>query len=108
VVDENLFSDDNDEVCIAEWVDTPKGKPMMCSFLKPRPEKRDEMKFTFDVSKCNKLFDVLLHNNIIKLKGGTVEQLVRKKYCKWHDSFSHMTNECNYFHRQIQSALNDG
>jgi hypothetical protein len=71
VVDENLFSDDNDEVCIAEWVDTPKGKPMMCSFLKPRPRKRDEMKFTFDVSKCNKLFDVLLHNNIIKLKGGT-------------------------------------
>jgi hypothetical protein len=71
VVDENLFSDDNDEVCIAEWVDTPKGKPMMRSFLKPRPGKRDEMKFTFDVSKCNKLFDVLLHNNIIKLKGGT-------------------------------------
>jgi hypothetical protein len=65
------------------------------------------MKFTFDVTKCDKLFYLLLQNNIIRLKGGhvipMVEQLARKKYCKWHDSFSHMTNECNYFCRQIQS-----
>jgi hypothetical protein len=31
-----------------------------------------------------------------------------EKYCKWHDLFSHMTNEYNYFHRQIQSVQNDG
>jgi hypothetical protein len=37
-----------------------------------------------------------------------VEQLAWKKYCKWHDSFSHMTNKCNYFHQQTQSAMNDG
>jgi hypothetical protein len=36
------------------------------------------------------------------------EQLAQRKYCKWHDSFSHTTNECNYFHQQIQSALNHG
>jgi hypothetical protein len=34
-----------------------------------------------------------------------VDQLAKKKYCKWHDSCSHMTNECNYLHRQVQSAL---
>jgi hypothetical protein len=33
---------------------------------------------------------------------------VRGKYCKWHDTFSHTTNECNYFHCQVQLALNDG
>jgi hypothetical protein len=64
------------------------------------------------VSKCDKLFDVLLQNNVIRLKGGheipPAEQLAQKKYYKWHDSFSHTTNECNYFHRQIQLALNDG
>jgi hypothetical protein len=69
------------------------------------------LKFTFDVTKCDKLFDVLLQNKVIRLKGGhvipTAEQLAQKKYCKWHDSFSHTTNECNYFHGQIQSALND-
>jgi hypothetical protein len=37
-----------------------------------------------------------------------VDQLAHKKYYKWHDSFSHTTNVCNYFRRQIQSALNDG
>jgi hypothetical protein len=92
--------------------DTPKDKHIACSFLKPGPGKRDEMKFTFDVSKCDKLFDVLLQNNVIKLKGGHVipaaEQLAWQKYYRWHDLFSHRTNECNYFHRQIQSALNHG
>jgi hypothetical protein len=85
---------------------------MACSFLKPGPRKKDEMKFMFDVSKCDKLFDVLLQNNVIRLKGGhvipTAEQLAQKKYCKWYDSLSHTTNKCNYFHQQIQSALNDG
>jgi hypothetical protein len=28
------------------------------------------MKFTFDVTKCDKLFYLLLQNNIIRLKGG--------------------------------------
>jgi hypothetical protein len=111
LVEESLTSDEDAEICMAEWVDTPKGKPMTCPFLKPEPGKKGEMKFTFDISKCEKLFDVLLQNNIVKLKGGHVipstEQLARRKYCKWHDSFSHTTNECNYFHRQIQLALND-
>jgi hypothetical protein len=36
------------------------------------------------------------------------EVLAWKKYCKWHNSYSHTTNECNYFRQQVQSALNDG
>jgi hypothetical protein len=36
------------------------------------------------------------------------DRLARKKYCKWHNSFSHTTNDCNYFHRQRQSSLNNG
>jgi hypothetical protein len=38
----------------------------------------------------------------------STDQLAKKKYCKWHDSYSHTTNECNYFRRQVQSVLNDG
>jgi hypothetical protein len=49
---------------------------------------------------------------VIRLTEGHVvpnaDQLAKRKYCKWHDSYSHTTNECNYFHRQVQSALNDG
>jgi hypothetical protein len=37
-----------------------------------------------------------------------MEKLKRRAYCKWHNSFSHATNDCNVFCRQIQSAINDG
>jgi hypothetical protein len=33
--------------------------------------------------------------------------LAKKTYCKWHESYTHTTNECNYFQRQVQSAIND-
>ena len=32
----------------------------------------------------------------------------RRAYCKWHNSFSHATNDCNVFRRQVQSAINEG
>jgi hypothetical protein len=59
LVDESASSDEEMGVCIAEWVDTPKDKHITCTFLKPGPGK-EEMKFAFDITKCDKLFDVLL------------------------------------------------
>jgi len=37
-----------------------------------------------------------------------LEELKRHAYCKWNNSFSHATNDCNMFRRQIQSAVNEG
>jgi hypothetical protein len=37
-----------------------------------------------------------------------MEELNRRAYYKWHNSFSHATNDCNVFRRQIQSAINEG
>jgi hypothetical protein len=78
-----------------------KNKLIMWSFLNTNMGRKDEMRFTFDVSKCDKLFDVLVQGGVIKLKEGhnvpTLESLAKKNYCKWHDSYSHTTNECNYF-----------
>ena len=37
-----------------------------------------------------------------------LKELKRRAYCKWHDSSSHATNDCNVFHRQIESAINEG
>jgi hypothetical protein len=49
---------------------------------------------------------------VIRLKEGhiihAVELISKRKYCKWHDSYSHTTNECHYFRRQVQLTLNDG
>ena len=48
----------------------------------------------------------------IKLNNGHVipspEELKRRAYCKWHNSYSHASNDCNVFRRQVQSAINEG
>jgi hypothetical protein len=70
------------------------------------------MRSTFDVSKCDRLFDLLLWGGVIRLTKGYVipnaDILAKKTYCKWHDPYTHTTNECIYFQRQVQSVINDG
>ena len=36
------------------------------------------------------------------------EELKRRAYCKFHNTFSHATNDGNVLRRQIQSAVNEG
>ena len=36
------------------------------------------------------------------------DEFKRHAYCKWHNSTSHATNDCNVFRRQVQSAINEG
>jgi hypothetical protein len=52
----------------------------------------------------------LLKNGNIKLTHTIppIDELKRRAYCKWHNSFSHATNDCNVFRRQVQSAINEG
>jgi hypothetical protein len=37
-----------------------------------------------------------------------LNEIKRRAYCKFHNSYSHATNDCNVFRRQIQSAFNEG
>ena len=37
-----------------------------------------------------------------------LEELKRRSYCKFHNSHSHATNDCNLFRRQAQSSMNEG
>jgi hypothetical protein len=57
------------------------------------------MKFTFDVSKCDKIFDEVLSIRKIKLSHSIspTEELRKHDYCKLHNSHSHDTNDCNVF-----------
>jgi hypothetical protein len=72
--------------------------------------KRGEVKFSFNVAKCDKIFDELLRNGNIKLSHTIppIEELNKCVYCKWYGSFLHNTNDCNIFRRQIQSAIDEG
>jgi ABC-type sulfate/molybdate transport systems ATPase subunit len=68
------------------------------------------LKFTFDVSKCYRIFDELLKLGNVKISHiiPPLDEIKRRAYCKFHNSYSHATNDCNVFHRQIQSAINEG
>ena len=103
--------DDEGDVYVAEFVWPSKSKPYICDALKPiRKNREDEMTFSFDVAKCDRIFDAMLKDKYIRLSHTIppFEELKRRAYCKFHNSFSHATNDCNVFRRQIQSAINDG
>jgi hypothetical protein len=107
-------SDDEEaDMCIAECSWGSKSKPFVCSILKPASKsQQDKMRYTFDVAKCDRIFDYLLQEKQIKFPCGhaipSPEQLKKHVYCKWHNSYSYATNDCNVFHRQVQSAINEG
>jgi hypothetical protein len=100
--DSGSSNDESRDICAAEFVWPSKAKSHGCGPLKPVHKNRQEdMKFTFDVSKSDKIFDALLRNNMIKCSHDILPlvELKRRAYYKWHNSFSHATNDCNVFRR---------
>jgi hypothetical protein len=85
-MDEEADDEEGNEIYVAEWVEKPGDKPILCSFLKPNRGWREEMKYNFDMSKCDCLFDLLLQGGVIRLTEGHVipsaNILVKKTYCK--------------------------
>jgi hypothetical protein len=71
-LDDEHDDEEGNEICVAEWLEKPRGKPISCSFLKPNEERRDEMRYAFDVSKCDCLFDLLLRGGVIRLTEGHI------------------------------------
>ena len=93
-------SDDETDIYVAEFVWPSKAKPYTCEALKPiRKNREDEMKFSFDVAKCDRIFDAMLKDKLIRISHTLPpsEELKRRAYCKHHNSFSHATNDCNVF-----------
>jgi hypothetical protein len=59
-LEEEADDEEDNEICVVEWVKKPEDKPISCYFLKPIRGWRDEMRYTFDVMKCDCLIDLLL------------------------------------------------
>jgi len=80
--------DGKKEVYVAELVWSFEAIPYSCSSLKPIQNHRRD-RFTFDVSKCDHIFDELLRNGNIKLSHAIplLDELKRRAYCKWHNFF---------------------
>ena len=67
------------------------------------------MKFIFDVSKCDQIFDELLRLGHIKISHviPPLKELKQWAYYKFRNSHSHATNDYNIFCRQVQSAMSE-
>jgi hypothetical protein len=99
--------DDDSEIAAAEWVRSKKVIP--CQWVKNSGK---EERYDFDITKADKIFDLLLREKQIQLPPGhtipSAEELGKKRYCKWHNSGSHSTNDCKVFRQQIQVAIEGG
>jgi hypothetical protein len=91
---EDSDSDEKPVIGLAKWVKNKR--PISCPFGQREPEK-----FTFNIIKVDKIFDLLVQKDQIKLSPNHVipsaEELKKIKYCKWHNATSHSTNECKVF-----------
>jgi hypothetical protein len=100
-------SEEEMEVSVAEWA--RGANPVPCKWLKQTGPAKG---FDFDVSKVEQIFDLLLKEKQLKFPEGhklpTAQELKGRSYCKWHDSFTHGTNDCKELRRQIQSAIEQG
>jgi hypothetical protein len=83
---------------------------LLFAFTHTRHKRRKLIKFTFNIAKCDKIFDELLKHGNIKLLHiiPLVEELKGRVYYKWHDSFLNNTNDCVAFRQQIQPDINEG
>ena len=73
--------------------------------------KPDREAYLIDISKANQIFDFPMKGKQIKLLEGhkipPAEEFKGKKYCKWHHSWTHATNNCTVFRNSIQKALKE-
>jgi hypothetical protein len=102
IVDCNQSSSDDEPrvVYAAELVWPKQAKSSVCSSLQlVQKNRQEEDNFTFNVGKCDKIFDELLKNANSKINHTipSADELKCRAYYKWHNSFSHATNDCIVF-----------
>ncbi|KAK2444838.1 hypothetical protein QL285_015833 [Trifolium repens] len=120
---ENEFDDgqdymENNEVNIAEL---KPGPPYTCKMLKPSNGKNPvepkndrfvSKTYTFDITKCDEIFDLLVTDGQIivpkGLKVPPLEQRKKRGFCKYHNFLGHKTSQCVLFRDLVQKALQEG
>jgi hypothetical protein len=68
LIERDSSDDESADVYTVEFIWPTKAKSSACSSLQPvQKNRQEEIKFTFNVAKCDKIFDELLKNDNIKL-----------------------------------------
>jgi len=97
------------------------GPPYTCEVLRPsdgrNPVETQNDKYTpktstFDVTKCEDIFDLLVADGQVAVPNGlkipSLEQCKKKEFCKYHNFLGHKTSHCVLFRDLVQRALNEG
>src|SRR4051812_2388097 len=106
------------EVNVAEL---KPGPPYICKLLKPskdknlvesKNEKFSSKTYSFDITKCDEIFDLLVSDGQIifppGLKNPPLEQKKKRGFCKFHNFLGHKTSQCVLFRDLVQKALKEG
>lgn len=95
--------------------------PYVCKLLKPfdgknlvepRNDKFVAKIYTFDVTKCDEIIDLLVADGKIIVPKGLkippLEQQKKRGFCKFHNCIGHKTSQCIIFRDLVQGALKEG
>eukprot|EP00256_Glycine_max_P055100 XP_014622121.1 uncharacterized protein LOC102661556 [Glycine max] len=109
---------EDNEVDLAEL---KPGPPYVCKLLRPsngknpvepKNDKFVSKTYTFDITKCDEIFDLLVTDGQIVVPKGLkvppIEQQKKRGYCKFHNFLGHKTSRCVLFRDLVQKALDEG
>jgi len=109
------------ERCKVNIAKLEPGPPYTCKLLrlsdgknpvKPSSERYVPKTYTFDVTKSDEIFDLLVADVQVvvpkELKIPPLEQRKKRSFCKYHNYFGHKTSRCSLFRDLIQKGLNEG
>ncbi|XP_045797576.1 uncharacterized protein LOC123891716 [Trifolium pratense] len=109
---------EDNEINVAEL---KPGPPYVCKLLKPsngknpvepKNDKFVAKTYSFDITKCDEIFDLLVTDGQIVvpkgLKAPPLEQQKKRGFCKFHNFLGHKTSQCVLFRDLVQKALKDG
>ncbi|CAJ2646962.1 unnamed protein product [Trifolium pratense] len=109
---------EDNEINVAEL---KPGPPYVCKLLKPlngknpvepKNDKFVAKTYSFDITKCDEIFDLLVTDGQIVVPKGLkvprLEQQKKRGFCKFHNFLGHKTSQCFLFRDLFQKALKEG
>jgi hypothetical protein len=105
----DLIEDSDDELDVAA-AEIMWGKEPLT--MNQRWVKQTKGTYDFDITKADKLFELLVKEGRIRLPEGHAmlrpDGVKGKRYCGFHDRDSHSINDCRVFKMRIQKAIQEG
>jgi len=82
------------------------------NLVEPSNERYFSKTYTFDVTKCDEIYDLLVVDGQAVVPKGLkippLEQRHKRGFCKYHNFLGHNTSRCSLFRDLVQKGFNEG